>query len=294
MPSNGHGLPTGSELLPADGHVHSEWSWDALAGSMRRSCARAVELGLAAIAFTEHADFTPWTIDITGREPADFPPQWARRYVDGVFTPPELDLAGYHDCLDFCRDAFPGLRILSGVELSEPHWHPERTRKLLTQGRFDRILASLHAHPDHPGARPIDDDTYADRRPEDFMRWYLGEVERLAEECDDFEVLAHLDYPLRFWPGGASAFDPGPLEDAFRAALVALARSGRFLEINTRLPLAPVLVGWWRREGGAAVTFGSDAHDPDSLAHGFRQAAAVAEAHGFRPGRHPHDPWPKA
>jgi histidinol-phosphatase (PHP family) len=45
-------------MLPPDGHVHSEWSWDAIAGSMERSCARAVELGLPSIAFTEHADFT--------------------------------------------------------------------------------------------------------------------------------------------------------------------------------------------------------------------------------------------
>ena len=50
-------------MLPPDGHVHSEWSWDAAGGSMERSCARAVELGLPSIAFTEHADFTRWLID---------------------------------------------------------------------------------------------------------------------------------------------------------------------------------------------------------------------------------------
>ncbi|HEY6424722.1 MAG TPA: PHP domain-containing protein [Pseudonocardiaceae bacterium] len=46
-------------MLPSDGHVHSEWSWDAPGGSMERTRARAVELGLPCIAFTEHADFTP-------------------------------------------------------------------------------------------------------------------------------------------------------------------------------------------------------------------------------------------
>ena len=49
-------------MLPPDGHVHTEWSWDAAAGSMERSCARAVALGLPSIAFTEHADFTGWLI----------------------------------------------------------------------------------------------------------------------------------------------------------------------------------------------------------------------------------------
>ena len=49
-------------VLPADGHVHSEWSWDAPNGSMERTCARAVDLGLPAVAFTEHADFTTWIV----------------------------------------------------------------------------------------------------------------------------------------------------------------------------------------------------------------------------------------
>jgi hypothetical protein len=45
----------GHAALPADGHVHSQWSWDALAGSMEGTCARAAEIGLPALAFTEHA-----------------------------------------------------------------------------------------------------------------------------------------------------------------------------------------------------------------------------------------------
>ena len=36
----------------ADRHVHSEWSWDAAQGDMMATCARAVELGLPALAFT--------------------------------------------------------------------------------------------------------------------------------------------------------------------------------------------------------------------------------------------------
>jgi histidinol-phosphatase (PHP family) len=46
--------------LPVDGHVHTEWSWDAPRGAMERTCARAVELGLPAVAFTEHLDRTAW------------------------------------------------------------------------------------------------------------------------------------------------------------------------------------------------------------------------------------------
>ena len=38
-------------MVPPDNHVHTEWSWDAAAGSMEASCARALELGLPSIAF---------------------------------------------------------------------------------------------------------------------------------------------------------------------------------------------------------------------------------------------------
>ena len=46
--------------LPADGHVHTEFSWDADRGDMNATCARAVALGLPVVAFTEHVDFTPF------------------------------------------------------------------------------------------------------------------------------------------------------------------------------------------------------------------------------------------
>ena len=58
----------GPDKPPPDGHVHSEWSWDAPGGSMQRTCAWAVDIGLACVAFTEHADFTSWTLG-AGRLP---------------------------------------------------------------------------------------------------------------------------------------------------------------------------------------------------------------------------------
>jgi histidinol-phosphatase (PHP family) len=53
------------------------------------------------------------------------------------------------------------------------------------------------------------------------------------------------------------------------------------------VPLSPTVLRWWHDEGGDAVSFGSDAHDPDTVARGFGTAAAMAEAAGFRP---PNDP----
>jgi histidinol-phosphatase (PHP family) len=275
-------------VLPADSHVHSEWSWDAPRGAMERTCARAVEIGLPAVAFTEHADYTKW--NVTASELDGF--EQLQRHVapDNTLTPPKLDLTGYLECVQRCRDRFPGLRIISGVELGEPHRHRDLVSALVETGRFERVLGSLHCV--SVGDRFVEPRSLYRQRPAaDVIRDYLGELAQLIATSDVFEVLTHIDFPVRHWPAAAGAFEPKAFEAEFRHVLRTLADSGRVLELNTRMPLHPEIVRWWREERGSAITFGSDAHDPSRLAQGFAEAVAVAEAHGFRPGRHPYDIW---
>jgi histidinol-phosphatase (PHP family) len=258
---------------------------------MEQTCERAIALGLPAVAFTEHADYTRWTAlprDLEGNEilqPFAGP--------DGVITAPALDLDGYLECVQRCRDKFPGLRIITGVELGEPHWHPAEAAGLLRAGGFDRVLGSLHSlkvgqrYFEPPGL-------YHHGQPVQVVRDYLAEIPRMVTASDTFSVLAHIDYVLRYWPVQAGPFDPVTLQDDFRHALRALAEAGRFLEVNTSGPLHPEIIRWWHEEGGQAVTFGSDAHEPALLARGFTSAAAMVEAQGFRPGHHPYDVWPRS
>ena len=101
-------------------------------------------------------------------------------------------------------------------------------------------------------------------------------------------MLAHLDFPRRYWPRGAHLFREQPFEEEYRAVLRALAATGRVLEINTKTPLASVdLVNWWREEGGTAVSFGSDAHLPNRVGDRFKLAVDVVEAAGLPPGPRP-------
>ena len=275
-------------VLPPDGHVHTEWSWDAVAGSMERSCARAVELGLPSIAFTEHADFTRWVVSPEAAARMR-PVRAGHLAADGRFSPPPLDTAAYLACVARCRDRFPGLRILAGTELGEPHWHRDQVQEVLSRGDFDRVLGSVHSLAvDGPW---LVDHLFGRMGPGDLMRAYLGEVLRLADSSAPFTVLAHVDYPLRHWPAEAGPFDAAAFEEEYRSVLRVLARSGRVLEINTVVPLPAVIARWWYEAGGEALTFGSDAHQPRAVAREFAGAAAMAEAAGFRPGRYPHDCW---
>ena len=275
--------------LPCDSHVHSEWSWDTPVGDMEGSCARAVEIGLSAIAFTEHLDHTVWRIALEGPYVMDH--LTAIAGPDGLLTPPVFDAAGYLAAIEHCRDRFPQLRILSGLEMGEPHRHAEQCSRVLAAGRFDRVLGSLHTLPDR-GTFAEPWGIYPHRDAHEVVREYLAGVATMMSTSGMFSVLAHIDYPVRSWPAErAGPFDPSAFEEEFRYALRATARSGRALELNTRLPLHATILTWWHEEGGDAVTFGSDAHLPPFVAHGFTEAAQMAEAHGFRPGPNPHDLW---
>ncbi|SEC85692.1 histidinol-phosphatase (PHP family) [Amycolatopsis tolypomycina] len=274
--------------LPTDGHVHTEWSWDTVTGSMLGSCERALELGLPSVAFTEHADLTSWLIPEPIRPllPDHFR---VRLRPDGVLEPPDLDVSGYLACVEECRERFPSLRILSGVELSEPHWHGPRADALLAAHDFDRVLGSVHSL--REGGHHHELTVVSGRPPGELLRAYLGEVLELVESTADFAVLAHIDYALRSWPAEGPPFVATDFEEEFRTVLRALKASGRALEVNTKVPLPAEVVRWWFEAGGPAVTFGSDAHEPGLVGHGFTAAAALAEASGFRPGHTPHDFW---
>lgn len=256
---------------------------------MEQTCARAVDIGLPSLAFTEHADFAPYLF-----EPDALPhlPEAFLRHMGGttVLRHPDIDVAGYLASIERCRSRFPDLRILSGVEISEPHWHPEAVSRLTGRHRFERILASVHSRRDGEGARLMD--AYFFIEPGDVaMRAYLEEVRQMIEQSSIFQVLAHIDYPVRHWHKTGTEFVVTHFEEEYRTVLRALRQTGRVLEVNTRVPLHAEIVRWWWEEGGGAVSFASDAHLPERVGLGFAEAAAMVEAQGFRPGRHPHDFW---
>jgi histidinol-phosphatase (PHP family) len=271
-------------MLPADNHVHTQWSWDTkAAASMARSCEQALAIGVPAVAFTDHLDFTDFTdgdqVAAEGLDP--------HRY-DGMRL---LDVSGYLATLDDCRQRYPALRILSGAEIGEAHLFGVSAAAVIAEAGFDRVLGSLHAIP-LGGRLAPSEDLFSLLPTDEAMRQYFAEVVRLINGSDLFQVLAHLDFPRRWWPASAAPYEEKAFEDEYRAVLRALAGSGRVLELNTKSPLASVeLLRWWHESGGTAVSFGSDAHQPWKVGQKFKAATAIAAAGGFCPGRDPFDFW---
>jgi histidinol-phosphatase (PHP family) len=252
---------------------------------MFESCRLAVEAGLAGIAFTEHADLTDWLLP----EGMSIRPGWERYLNDGTLRLPQLDVENYLASIEECRAQFPQLAILSGVEISEPHWHGDEVAALLAGGRFDRVLSSVHAGKMPGGACEISV-LFRQHPAVEVISEYLAEIVRLVETFE-VQVLAHIDYAVRYWPRAAGAYDPREFEADYRRALTALAKIDAALEINTRLPLDPLIVHWWVESGGCAITLGSDSHDPATVGHGLAEAAKLARSFGFEPSTDPRSPW---
>ncbi|WP_100365811.1 PHP domain-containing protein [Diaminobutyricimonas aerilata] len=277
--------------LPADAHVHSEWSWDsgsdpASPGRMARACERAVRIGLPAIVFTEHLDLeTAWRVDEGDMG------EHAGSLVDdaGYVRLPPFDLDGYLEAIERCRAAHPELRILTGLEFGQPHLWDEVAAPIVRA--VDRVNGSLHMLPLPGGDRSEPVTLYRYSAADDVMWAYLEEIPRMVAGSDTFEVFTHIDYAVRAWPTAElGPFDPRRFEEGFRSAMRAIAASGRALEMNTRR-LWSWIPQWWSEEGGRAVTFGSDAHVPEAIAANFPEAKAMLESFGFREGSRPEDFW---
>lgn len=240
---------------------------------MERSCERAIEVGLPAIAFTEHAD---WALVHEGQH--------------------AVDIASYFDAVERCRTKFKGLRILTGVELGEPHWFPGEVAEVLAAGPLDQVHGSIHCI--RLDGELLDASQFRDHPGIDFpraVREYFRETLAMLDGGQGFETLAHLDYPKRYWQDGLAPYREEDYEAEIRAILIAAARTGRVLEVNTTRgkTLCPdiTVVRWWREVGGQAVQYGSDAHQPDKVAEGFKLATQMVEAAGFKPARDPMALW---
>ena len=204
-------------VLPPDNHVHTQWSWDAPAeASMVRSCEQALALGVPAVAFTDHLDFTTGTDGDRVTAEHIEPRPYARMHL--------LDVPGYLAMVDECRERYPDLRILTGAEIGEAHLWAASAQAVVARAGFERILGSLHAIP-FDGKLTASDELFRRMPADQVMRLYFAELLRLVEGSDIFQVLAHLDFPRRMWPQTAGPYEELAFEAEYRAVLRALAAS---------------------------------------------------------------------
>lgn len=113
---------------------------------------------MPAITFTDHAELTTFAVS---DDAAAHIRAVGGRVTDGIFEPPPLDVAGYLASVEQWRAEFVSLRIRAGVELGDPHLHPQAAATPAGSG---------------------------------FVREYMAEVTAMVETSEHFDVLAHVNY----------------------------------------------------------------------------------------------------
>lgn len=247
-----------------DYHVHSSYSGDAPA-TLADMCARAVEIGLTQIVFTEHIDLNP-------------PDDWTNFSFDYDKWLFEIETA---------REKYAGrLRILAGAEVDyQPSYHSEIV-DFLGDNQFDYVLGAVHYA---CGIILEDHEHYfSEKSARDAYLPYF-EVLYAAARSGLFDTIAHLDICKRY---GVLYYGPFDLEE-FRPevedVLKAMIENGTALEINSSgLRQAPGetypsidVLKLYAGLGGKAVKIGSDSHRVEHLGGGMSDALAVISDAGI-------------
>ena len=244
-----------------DYHVHSTCSGDGKA-TIDEMCARAVELGITEIAFTEHIVYNPADI------------------CYGTF---DLDLYGSQ--IDAARRKFSGLRILTGIEFCDPHVYPGELEECRGWG-MDLILGSVH----WVGDAMISIDSFAGLDVMETYHRYFDELLK-AVETGGFDILAHFDLVKRFGARYVGPFSLDPFKEQVGAILEVMIDRKIALELNTsgiRQPCAEMFPGreileLYRDLGGKLVAIGSDSHRTEQLGCGMEEGLSLLQSLGFSP-----------
>ena len=248
-----------------DLHVHTDNSFDGN-HSATHFCERAEFMDLRAIAFTDHCEVDQFRGDSA----------YEKRIFQAFFE------------ISKVRSAFRGkLLVLNGIELGQPVYDVETTNGIVKRHDYDQIIGSVH------NLRGGEDFYFMENlsleEAEKLLKEYFKEIINMLE-WGNFDVLAHLTYPLRYFYSKSNLdIDLNKFKNQIDEILLRTAKTGKALEINTaalRQPLNKLspevdVLKRFKELGGKYVSVGSDAHYAEHLACDIDMAYSAALEAGF-------------
>lgn len=248
-----------------DLHVHTDNSFDGN-HSATFFCEKAEVLDLRAIAFTDHCEVDQFRTDL----------EYEKRIFQAFFEVAKV------------RSAFKGkMIVLNGIELGQPAFDIETAEDIIARYDYDQVIGSVH------NLRGGEDFYFMENlsmnEAKDLLKQYFDEI-IIMLEWGNFDVLAHLTYPLRyFYSKSDLEIDLSEFDEQIEKILKLTAEKGIALEINTaalRQPLNKLspeldIIKKFKEMGGRYVTVGSDAHFAEHLAADIEKAYEAALEAGF-------------
>jgi histidinol-phosphatase (PHP family) len=182
------------------------------------------------------------------------------------------------DSLDEYVDFLSGMPVKVGLEVD---WIPGREgeiARVIGDRPWDYIIGSVHFIAD----RAVDHDGYDIWLTSSPDEVWSGYFEALGEAAASglFDVLAHPDL-VKVW-GAAKPVPPRPLREYYELAIERIAAADVAVEVSTAGLRKPVGELYPSREllemcvaAGKPVALSSDAHEPESIGHGYDRALAL-------------------
>ena len=256
-------------MYKIDYHIHAKFSFDSVS-EYEDQFAAAKAKGINDIIFTEHCE-----CNLKSATPP------------GVKERPIFDHEGYWNYIKNLRDT-SGLDFGIGLEVGQSTQNPERAKMILASHEWDFIIGSLHNMKEEYDFSQL---KYHERDVDETFRRYLTELYEIAER-NDFCVLGHIYYPLRYIKAQGIEFDytkyEADMADIFRCVI----KNGKGIEININAKSYDKSKQDWdfhlryakmfRELGGEIITTGSDGHNPDAVGENIADATEILKEAGFR------------
>lgn len=244
----------------ADYHVHTCYSDDSEC-RMEDMTARAIELELDEIAFTEHVDY-------------------------GVKTDLNCNYSAYFEELTRLQTKYAGqLKIRAGIEFGVQLETVEQFQRDFQAYPFDFVILSNH----QIGNKEFWNYAYqAGKAQEEYQRKYYQAIYDVMRAFKDYSVLGHLDMIKRYDKQGD--FPDAKIMEYVEPILKQVISDEKGIEINTSsfryklkdlMPSRRILQLYYEL-GGRQITIGSDTHDTKHLADHFDEVRAVLREIGYQ------------
>ena len=256
-----------------DTHNHSQFSFDGKRTSVEASARAAAEAGLGGICFTDHCDHyvPPMKASFENVVPEYFNVEEQQAEISRVQS-----LIGDRT------------KILKGIEIGMYEECHEQIRKVLDENSFDQIIASVHYI---EKTDPYYGGYYDGKDWKQAYGTYLETIYREMKWLEDFDIMGHYDYIVRYASYPVTSIRYRDFGDIFDEMFRYLIHEGKALEINTKsyeghrgrmVELDNDVLLRYREMGGEILSLGSDSHEPSRVGAGFVRHAEFLKAMGFR------------
>ena len=246
-----------------DHHVHTNYSPDSEA-DIKIYLAKAKELGLDYIMFTDHMDFG-------NSHP--------------LFQNP-IDYSEYFKTIKDLEEEYE-IPIQIGVEIGYEKNYKDEIEEFVKRYPFDFVIASIHYG---DGKCFYSGDFFNGKTQKEAYLRYFEILLDMVENLTNFDVVGHLDYITRYGPFDHKFYNYEDFQEIIDLILIKLIKSGKGIEVNTSGLRGPLNITFPKEEvlkkyrdlGGKIVTIGSDSHFNKDYYAGILHGINYLKSLGFR------------